>query len=225
MIMAPDTLHPITIKRRGMMLILSSPSGAGKTSIARELVARDNNLMPSISVTTRPQRPGEIDGEDYFFISQDKFQHMVDHEQLLEHAFIFGNYYGTPRDTVIEKLGQGRDLMFDIDWQGARQLTENAREDLVTVFVLPPSREELEKRLRKRAQDSDDVIRLRMSKAPDEMSHYPEYDYVIVNYDFESSVKAVHSILLAERAKRVRQMGLAQFVHGLQHDVEEAVRN
>lgn len=213
------------VSRRGVMLILSSPSGAGKTSIARELVARDENLIPSVSVTTRPKRPSETEAEDYYFISDAKFQNMIDADQLLEHAFIFGHYYGTPRDPVLQALSQGKDLMFDIDWQGARQLTENARDDLVTVFVLPPSREELEKRLRKRAQDTDDVIRLRMAKSPDEMSHYPEYDYVVINYDLESSVSAVHAILKAERSRRIRQIGLAQFVHSLQHDVQEAINN
>jgi len=208
-----------SLGRRGVMLVLSSPSGAGKTSISKAILARDGNIAPSISVTTRAQRPGEMDGEDYHFISRDAFQNLVRQGQLLEYAEVFGNFYGTPRAPVDSALQQGRDLIFDIDWQGARQLTENARDDLVTVFILPPRAEELERRLMGRAQDAAEAIKKRMGKAPDEMSHYPEYDYVIVNYDFEDSVDQVLSILRAERARRERYVGLATFVRALQEQV------
>jgi guanylate kinase len=201
------------------MLVLSSPSGAGKTSIAKAILAKDGNIAPSISVTTREQRPGEVDGEDYHFISRDAFQNLARQGQLLEYAEVFGNYYGTPRTPVDNALKDGRDLIFDIDWQGARQLTENARDDLVTVFILPPRAEELERRLMGRAQDAAETIQARMKKAPDELSHYPEYDYVVVNYDFDESVHQVLAILNAERQRRQRFVGLAQFVRGMQNDI------
>jgi guanylate kinase len=208
-----------SLKRRGVMLVLSSPSGAGKTSISKAILARDGNIAPSISVTTRAMRPAERDGEDYHFVSHDAFQNLVRQGQLLEYAEVFGNFYGTPRTPVDNALQQGRDLIFDIDWQGARQLTENARDDLVTVFVLPPHASELERRLMARAQDAAETIEKRMAKAPDELSHYPEYDYVVVNHDLETSVEQVLSILHAERARRQRFVGLAQFVRGLQEQV------
>jgi len=208
-----------SLGHRGVMLVLSSPSGAGKTSISKALLARDSNIAPSISVTTRAQRPGEVDGEDYHFVSHDAFQNLVRQGQLLEYAEVFGNFYGTPRTPVDSALRQGHDLVFDIDWQGARQLTENARDDLVTVFVLPPRAEELERRLMQRAQDATETIQKRMGKAPDEMSHYPEYDYVIVNHDLGSSVEQVLNILRAERMRRSRYVGLATFVRGLQEEV------
>jgi len=207
------------LKRRGTMLVLSSPSGAGKTSISKAILARDGNIAPSVSVTTRAPRLGEVDGEDYYFTSHDAFQNLVRQGQLLEYAEVFGNFYGTPRAPVENALRDGRDLIFDIDWQGARQLTENARDDLVTVFVLPPHASELERRLLARAQDAADTIQRRMAKAPDEISHYPEYDYVVVNYDLETSVEQVMSILHAERQRRQRFVGLAQFVRGLQEQV------
>lgn len=207
------------VGRRGIMLVLSSPSGAGKTSIARQLIALEPNLTPSISVTTRPMRPEETEGVDYYFIHEAKFQQLVADDNLLESATVFGNFYGTPRLPVEEALHAGRDLLFDIDWQGARQLTENARDDLVTVFVLPPEAAELERRLFSRAQDAEEVIRQRMHKAPEEMSHYPEYDYVIINYDLAQSVEAVRNILHAERQRRTRLMGLAQFVRNLQTQI------
>lgn len=210
-----------SLNRRGVMLVLSSPSGAGKTSISKAILARDGNIAPSISVTTREQRPGERDGEDYHFISRDAFQNLVRQGQLLEYAEVFGNFYGTPRSPVDSALKEGRDLIFDIDWQGARQLTENARDDLVTVFILPPHASELEKRLKNRAQDGEETIQKRMAKAPDELSHYPEYDYVVVNHDLESSVQQVMAILNAERQRRQRFVGLAQFVRGLQEQVRE----
>jgi guanylate kinase len=212
--MAEENL-PGPIERRGLMLVLSSPSGAGKTTISRKLLEREADLMLSISVTTRPKRPKERDGVDYHFIDQAAFDRMVRDGELLEHATVFGNAYGTPRATVAEALEQGRDVLFDIDWQGTQQLTEKARDDLVSVFVLPPSTQELERRLRARAQDPEDVLRGRMAKAADEMSHWAEYDYVIVNSDIETSVAEVQEVLHAERLKRERQKGLRDFVEVL----------
>jgi guanylate kinase len=197
------------------MLVLSSPSGAGKTTISRMLVERDSNLRISISVTTRPPRPGEVHGRDYFFITGPEFDRMVETGALLEHAVVFGNRYGTPRSAVEQMLGAGRDVLFDIDWQGTQQLGEKARDDLVSLFVLPPSTAELERRLRSRAADSEDEVQRRMSKAADEMSHWAEYQYVIVNRDLEDSVAKVQAILTAERLKRDRQSGLSEFVRDL----------
>ncbi|HXV23543.1 MAG TPA: guanylate kinase [Alphaproteobacteria bacterium] len=203
------------IHRRGLMLVLSSPSGAGKTTISRRLLERDASLRMSISVTTRPPRAGEVNGRDYFFIDPAKFERMVEEDALLEHAHVFGNRYGTPRAAVEQMLGAGRDVLFDIDWQGTQQLGEKAREDLVSVFVLPPSTTELERRLRSRAVDSEEEVQRRMSKAADEMSHWAEYQYVIVNRDLEVSVGKVEAILTAERLKRDRQIGLSDFVREL----------
>lgn len=203
------------IKRRGLMLVLSSPSGAGKTTISRRLLDLDDNLSMSISVTTRSPRPGEVEGVDYTFIDNDVFDRLAREDALLEHARVFGHRYGTPRGPVMAALEAGRDVLFDIDWQGTQQLTERARKDLVSVFVLPPSTEELERRLHARAQDSDAVVKGRMAKAADEMSHYPEYEYVIVNRDLDRSVAAVRAILEAERLRRERQIGLRDFVESL----------
>ncbi len=203
------------IHRRGLMLVLSSPSGAGKTTLSRMLLERDGNLRMSVSVTTRPRRPGEVDGHDYFFIDPAEFERMVDGDALLEHARVFGNRYGTPKAAVEQMLAEGRDVLFDIDWQGTQQLAEKARDDLVSVFVLPPSTAELERRLRMRAADSEEEVRRRMAKAADEMSHWAEYDYVIVNQDLEDSVGKVEAILTAERLKRERQIGLGDFVRDL----------
>nr|WP_157619182.1 guanylate kinase [Skermanella stibiiresistens] len=214
--MQPAGSGPAKIGRRGLMLVLSSPSGAGKTTIARRMLQRNTNLTMSVSVTTRPMRPGEVDGVDYHFIDRDTFERMVEERQLLEHARVFGNYYGTPKGPVELSLAKGREILFDIDWQGTQQLSENAREDLVSIFVLPPSAKELERRLHARAQDSAEVIAGRMAKASDEMSHYFDYDYVIVNHDVESSVHQVQTILEAERLKRRRQIGLSDFVRQLQ---------
>jgi guanylate kinase len=197
------------------MLVLSSPSGAGKTSISRALLARDPRLSMSVSVTTRPKRPGEVAGRDYHFIDAEAFGLMVNRGELLEHAKVFGNYYGTPRAAVEATLAAGRDVLFDIDWQGTQQLRESVRNDLVAVFILPPSTRELEKRLTSRAQDSARVVAERMAKAADEMSHWPEYDYVVVNEELEASVEAVVAILAAERLKRERQIGLGDFVKAL----------
>lgn len=204
-----------SIRRRGLMLVLSSPSGAGKTTISRALLERDDNLAMSVSVTTRPARPGEVDGRDYHFIGVETYKRMVERSELLEHARVFDNFYGTPRGPVMDSLTAGHDVLFDIDWQGTQQLAGNARDDLVSVFILPPSVEELERRLRGRAQDPEEVVRKRMAKAADEMSHWPEYDYVIVNTDVESSIRSVAAILHAERLKRARQVGLAEFVNGM----------
>ncbi len=207
-----------TIKRRGLMYVMSSPSGAGKTTITRALLKKNEDLMISVSATTRSRRAGEVHGQDYYFVSTDEFRDMVDNGEMLEHAKVFDNYYGTPRGPVEKALSEGRDVIFDIDWQGTQQLSEIAREDLVTVFILPPARAELEKRLRNRSRDtmeSEADIRGRMSKAADEMSHYTEYDYVIINNDVEQAIEKAQLILDAERIKRRRMVGLSDFVRGL----------
>ena len=204
------------IQRRGLMLVLSSPSGAGKTTISRRLLDSDPDINLSVSVTTRAPRSGEVEGRDYHFIDTIDFNLMVNRDQLLEHAKVFGNYYGTPRQAVEDTLGQGRDVLFDIDWQGTQQLAEKARDDLVSVFILPPDWHELERRLFSRAQDTPAEINRRMAKASDEMSHWAEYDYVIINRDLDASIEAVRAILQSERLKRRRLVGLADFVKGLQ---------
>ena len=194
------------------MLVLSSPSGAGKSTISRRLLESEPNLVMSVSATTRPRRPGEVDGRDYYFVDPTEFNLMVNRGELLEHAKVFGNYYGTPRLPVEEALRAGRDVLFDIDWQGTQQLQDSAPRDLVSVFVLPPTTRELERRLRSRAQDSEEVVTGRMRKAADEISHWSEYDYVIVNEDLERSVADVRAILRGERLKRERQTGIGDFV-------------
>jgi guanylate kinase len=204
-----------TIARRGLMLVLSSPSGAGKTTLARMLLEADRNVELSVSVTTRPKRPGEREGRDYHFIDAARFAAMVKTARLLEWAEVFEHSYGTPRRPVEKALKAGRDVLFDIDWQGTQQLREKARDDLVSVFILPPSWSELERRLTSRAQDDPSEINRRMAKAADEMSHWAEYDYVIINRDLEASVAAVNAILQSERLKRRRQTGMAEFVNGL----------
>jgi guanylate kinase len=198
------------------MLVLSSPSGAGKTTLSRELLKKVRGLELSISVTTRPKRRGEVDGRHYHFIDGKRFDRMARAGDLLEHAEVFGHRYGTPRKPVEQALQQGRDVLFDIDWQGTQQLREKLPQDLVSVFVLPPSVPELERRLHTRAQDDETVIRVRMAKAAGEMSHWAEYDYVVVNRDFERAFDDVRAILAAERLKRERQIGLSAFVRGLQ---------
>ncbi|MDB5406298.1 MAG: gmk [Rhodospirillales bacterium] len=202
-------------QRRGLMLVLSSPSGAGKTTITRRILERDAQLTISVSVTTRPQRPGEIDGVHYHFIDKAEFDRRVAANQLLEHATVFGNSYGTPRGPVEATLTAGRDVVADVDWQGTQQLQQNFRDNMVSIFVLPPTLDELERRLRSRAQDSAAVVAERMAKAADEMSHWAEYDYVIVNDRLDQSVAHVATILAAERLKRERQPGLAAFVNRL----------
>jgi guanylate kinase len=204
------------VARRGLMLVLSSPSGAGKTTLSRLLLERYSAIELSISVTTRKPRPGEIDGSDYHFIDRTRFDAMVGHGDLLEWAQVFGNSYGTPRAPVERALTAGRDVLFDIDWQGTQQLREKGRADLVSVFVLPPSIRDLEARLRTRAQDSDEIIRARMSKAADEMSHWAEYDYVVINREVLRAFEGICAILAAERLKRERQIGLSSFVRSLQ---------
>ncbi|MRG72706.1 guanylate kinase [Alphaproteobacteria bacterium HT1-32] len=203
------------IRRRGLMLVLSSPSGAGKSTISRSLLDNDDNLTMSVSVTTRTPRASEVDGMHYHFIEKPEFHNLVANDGLLEHAKVFDNYYGTPRLQVEEALKKGRDVLFDIDWQGTQQLSEKAPRDLVRVFIMPPSVAELERRLRSRAQDSDEVVRGRMAKALDEMSHWSEYDYVIVNDDLNRSISSARSILAAERLKRERQIGLADFTNDM----------
>ncbi|MEJ0069963.1 MAG: guanylate kinase [Pseudomonadota bacterium] len=209
------TTTSITLRRRGVMLIVSSPSGAGKTTISRLLLEREPALTMSVSVTTRPRRPSEISGRDYHFIDRREYDRMVERNEFLEHAEVFGNGYGTPRPAVEKALAEGRDILFDIDWQGTRQMAVSARADMVSVFILPPSFDELERRLRTRAQDSAEAVAKRMAKAADEMSHWEEYDYIIINEDVEHSVIAVQSILTAERHRRDRQLDLAPFVSSL----------
>jgi guanylate kinase len=204
------------IARRGLMFVLSSPSGAGKTTLSRMLLRADRGVRLSISVTTRPKRRGEVNGRDYHFIDRGRFDVMIAKGELLEWADVFGHRYGTPRAPVEKALQAGSDVLFDIDWQGTQQLRERARDDLVSVFILPPTALELERRLKRRAQDTQAVIMSRMAKASDEMSHWPEYDYVVVNRDKAEAFTEVKSILAAERLKRDRQNGLSGFVRALQ---------
>jgi guanylate kinase len=203
------------IQRRGLMLVLSSPSGAGKTTISRKLLDVEPLLQMSISATTRPKRPGETEGRDYFFVDKEEFGVRANKNEFLEHARVFDHYYGTPKGPVEAALTKGRDVLFDIDWQGTQQIKEKASSDLVRVFILPPSTIELEQRLRRRAQDSEEVVERRMSEASSEMSHWQEYEYVIINKDIENSVSQVRSILSAERLRRERQLGLGEFVKAL----------
>jgi guanylate kinase len=203
------------IRRRGFLLVLSSPSGAGKTTITRRLVAADPELVLSVSVTTRRPRQGEVEGRDYYFINRPRFDEMVEQGELLEHATVFGNSYGTPRRPIEDALAGGQDVVGDVDWQGTQQLAKNVGDDLVSVFVLPPSIADLEARLGARAQDSAAVVAARMAKSAVEMSHWPEYDYVIVNCDVDDSVAQVGAIVVAERLRRTRQPGLGDFVNAL----------
>lgn len=202
-------------QRRGLMIVLSSPSGAGKTTLTRRLLAQEPNMAMSVSVTTRAPRPGERDGVDYYFITKDKFSQLEADDQLLEHARVFDNYYGTPREPVEDALADGKDIVFDIDWQGAQQLTEAAADDLVKIFILPPNMRELEQRLRSRAQDSDEVIAKRMSKSEAEISHWAEYDYVLVNEDVDQALSELLAIVRSERMRRRRQPWLSGFVKRL----------
>lgn len=202
-------------KRRGMMFVLSSPSGAGKTSLSRALIESDPHLVLSISATTRPMRPKEVEGKDYFFLSETEFLNRVSHNDFLEYAKVFDAHYGTPASFVNAQLEDGMDVLFDIDWQGTQRLRQKCPQDLVSVFILPPSMQELENRLRKRAQDSDDTVLRRMTKAASEISHWDEYDYVIVNKDFDHSLEKLRAILIAERNKRTRRPGLKDFVASL----------
>ena len=209
------------VARRGLMFVLSSPSGAGKTTLSRMLVAETPALQMSVSATTRPMRPGEVEGKDYFFVDQKRFDEMAARGDLLEWAPVFGKSYGTPRAPVETALSEGRDVLFDIDWQGTQQLREKAGPDVVSVFILPPSAADLEKRLHTRAQDSDEVIRGRMDRASHEMSHWAEYDYIVVNENVDHAFAEVQSILKAERLKRTRRIGLTEFVRNLQRQLEK----
>lgn len=208
------------VERRGLMFVLSSPSGAGKTTLSRMLLEREPGLKMSVSATTRPKRPGEVEARDYFFVDKKKFETMVEQGELLEWATVFDNLYGTPRAPVEAALSVGQDVLFDIDWQGTQQLREKARADVVSLFILPPSAADLEKRLHTRAQDSDEVIRARMSRASHELSHWAEYDYIIINRDVDEAFAEVQSILKAERLKRERRTGLTTFVRELQRQLE-----
>jgi len=199
------------------MLVLSSPSGAGKTTLSRKLLEAESGLEMSVSVTTRPMRPGEVDGEDYIFVSSEKFNAMRDEGDLLEWALVFDNFYGTPKSLVEKALQQGRDVLFDIDWQGAENLTKTDHvEDLVTVFILPPSADELESRLKGRAQDTSEVVKRRMAGASNEIQHWGDYEYVVINTDAEQSLQELKAILAAERLRRIRRTGLEKFVRSIQ---------
>jgi guanylate kinase len=208
------------IGRRGLMLVMSSPSGAGKTTLSRRLLAEDPGVELSISVTTRTRRLSEVDGVDYRFIDRERYDRMVRNDELLERAEVFDNCYGTPRKPVEQALSAGRDVLFDIDWQGTEQLLAKVRPDLTTVFILPPSFDELERRLRRRAEDSDHIIRGRMAKAAEEISHYKDYDYIVVNHDLEQAFGDIRAILNAERRRRERQTGLPDFVRSLSAAVQ-----
>ena len=207
--------YPPMTKRRGLMFVLSSPSGAGKTTLSRRLLAEEEGVAMSVSVTTRAPRPGEVDGKDYYFIDSAKYDAMVTAGELLEHATVFENKYGTPKQQVMEALDAGRDVLFDIDWQGTRQLAQAGRADLVSIFLLPPTLDELERRLRARAQDSEEVVQKRMAKATEEISHWEEYDYVVVNENLDKAMEHIRRILHAERFKRWRQLDIAGFVDHL----------
>ena len=211
----------VSLARRGLMFVLSSPSGAGKTTLSRQLLTREKGISMSVSVTTRPKRPGEENGKDYHFIDRTRFDTMVQQGELLEHAEVFGNCYGTPKTYVEEHLRGGEDVLFDIDWQGTKQLRETAPDDLVSVFILPPSITELERRPFARAQDSAEVVAKRMAKAISEISHWTEYDYVIINQNIDEALVKITSILHAERLKRTRQEGLTGFIETLDHEISE----
>ena len=205
-------------KKKGVMLVLSSPSGAGKSSICKSLMSLDKNLSLSVSTTTRKKRPNEKCGKDYIFVSTEEFDNMLSSNDFLEYANVFDNYYGTVKSLVDKKINNGQDLIFDIDWQGAQQLREKMRENVVSIFILPPSKKELERRLKSRGQDSDEVVKKRMDGASAEITHWAEYDYVIINEDLNKSVNAVLGVLKAERMKRIRQVGLAEFVRSITDD-------
>ncbi len=202
----------IELDRRGLMFIISSPSGAGKSTLSRMLLESEPELTMSVSVTTRPPRPGEVDGEHYHFVSHEEFQRLRDNDGLLEWAEVFGNFYGSPREPVERALAEGRDVLFDVDWQGAQQIAEKMGEDVVKVFILPPGADVLHERLKRRAQDPEEVIARRMAEAASEISHWPEYDYVIINDDLERAAEDIRAILRAERLKRHRRTGLHDFV-------------
>lgn len=216
--MASDPSSHHNAGRRGLMLVLSSPSGAGKTTLSRRLLQSDPEIVMSVSATTRAPRPNEIDGQDYFFVTPEEFDAMVADGEFLEHAVVFGHKYGTPRAPVMKALEGGKDVLFDIDWQGTQQLKQQVRDDLASVFVVPPSKAELERRLRIRAQDSEEVVRQRMAKASDELSHWAEYDYLLMNDDIQHAMGKLEEILRVERSRRARQPGLAKFVQKLMRE-------
>jgi guanylate kinase len=205
----------IAVARRGLLFVMSSPSGAGKTTLSRKLLAEDKNISLSVSVTTRKARPGEVDGKDYHFITKERFEQMIARRELLEWANVFGNLYGTPKAPVEAAVAEGRDVLFDIDWQGTQQLSQAMEDDLVRLFILPPSADSLRTRLISRNQDSSAVVAKRMAEAPREISHWAEYDYVVVNADIETAHAQVVAILTAERLRRKRQIGLTEFVRDL----------
>jgi guanylate kinase len=213
--MVKSSIQEMKLNRRGIMVVLSSPSGAGKTTLTKQILNTSKNILMSVSATTRQPRPGEVDGEDYIFLSKSKFSEMIDNDEFLEYAKVFDNFYGTPRAPVEDALAGGFDIVFDIDWQGAQQLTQAAANDLVKIFILPPNMQELENRLRSRAQDSDDVIARRMSKSENEISHWAEYDYIIINEDITEAIEELNTIVNAERMKRLRQPWLGSFVKKL----------
>ena len=206
-------------ERRGITLVLSSPSGAGKTSLSRKLLERNKKLFLSVSCTTRPPRPGEINESDYFFIEESKFNEMQKNNEFLESAKVFDHYYGTPKKPIMDALDSGMDILFDIDWQGTQQLMNSLQDDLIKVFVLPPSAKELERRLLQRNQDSDEIVKGRMSKASNEISHYAEYDYIIINENFEESLSKIESIIIAEGLKRSRQIKIQDTIDNLLKDL------
>jgi guanylate kinase len=206
--------------RRGLLLILSSPSGAGKSTLTKRLMAWDPSIRFSVSATTRPPRPGEVDGRDYYFRSRPEFEALVASGQMLEHAEVFGNHYGSPRAPVETAMIEGRDTVFDIDWQGGQQIKQAMRDDVVSIFILPPSIAELEDRLRGRGQDSDEVIAGRMAKSRDEISHWAEYDYVLVNSDRDKAEEDLRAIVVAERLRRERQPDLSDFVRQLNKEFD-----
>lgn len=210
----------VPLTRRGILLVLSSPSGAGKTTLAKRLLQEEaDNICMSVSVTTRTPRPGEVDGKDYHFVSKDEFQRMRDGGRLLEWAEVFDNFYGTERAQVEDFVKRGHDVLFDIDWQGARQLAEAMPHDLVRVFILPPSGRALEQRLKSRNMDSPEVVARRMAKAADEISHWPEYDYVIVNHDVDESYTELKAVITAERLRRERRVGLSALVREIESEL------
>jgi guanylate kinase len=206
--------------RRGLLLILSSPSGAGKSTLSRMLMDWDRDMRFSVSATTRAPRPGEVDGREYYFRSREAFESMVKSGEMLEHAEVFGNLYGSPRGPVLAAMEAGRDTVFDIDWQGGQQIKQAMRDDVVSIFILPPSIAELDRRLRSRGQDSDEVIAGRMAKSRDEISHWAEYDYVLVNEDLGHTFDRLKAILTAERLRRDRQPQLSAFVRGLNEEFD-----
>lgn len=203
------------LRSRGFLLVLSSPSGGGKSSLARKLIEEEEGLVLSVSTTTRPVRPGEVHGKDYFFISNKEYNAMVHGDEFLEHAEVFGNYYGTSRQFVEKHVSRAEDIVFDVDWQGAKSLKKQMPEEVVTIHILPPSTEELRRRLSSRGQDSQEVIESRMQQAASEASHYSEYDYVVINEDFDNALDNIRSILKAERVRRIRQQKLDEFVKGM----------